>query len=119
MSKSGGGKSLTWMIATLMLAIAAIAWGLAASDYAVAVEGELPEDVGLSYRRARGAFIGNAFEEIPNAPQVIAHTFSNARWIVYVFGGLELGAVIFGIAAWKLGRSFDDFDNRHKKKRRV
>ena len=122
MTSSGGNKSLRWMICVLMLAIAGVGWGVAASDYAVAEEdfafGKDDGPTSLSPRRMRGRFLGNAIDQIPNAGSVISHAFSRARWIVYVFGGLELGAVCFGFIGWWLERSFAaEVDRRHKKRR--
>jgi hypothetical protein len=122
MSASGEkSKSLPWMISVLMLAIAAMGWGFAASDYAIEVEGVRFGD-GVSgagsYRGARGAFFRNAFAQIPNAPQVISHTLSAARWVLYVFGGLEVGAVLLGIVAWRVERGFSEMENKYKKKKK-
>ncbi|HLJ12661.1 MAG TPA: hypothetical protein VKU82_15810 [Planctomycetaceae bacterium] len=113
---------MRWMICVLMLAIAGVGWAVAASDYAVAEEdfafGKENGPTSLSPRRMRGRIFGNAIDQIPNAGLVISHAFSKARWIVYVFGGLELGAVCFGFIGWRLQRSFDaEADHRHKRKR--
>jgi hypothetical protein len=112
------------MICVLMLAIAALGWGFAASDYAVAEEDfRLGDGVGaspgLSYRRARGAFIRNAIEQIPKAPAVISHTWSKARWIFYVFGGLEIGAVILAVVAMRVEKGLAEMGQKRKGKRRT
>ena len=124
MSDSGENKSLRWMICVLMLAIAALGWGFAASDYAVAEEDfRLGDGVGpspgLSYRRARGAFIRNAIEQIPKAPAVISHAWSKARWIFYVFGGLEIGAVILAVVAMRVEKGLAEMGQKRKGKRRT
>ncbi len=122
MSSTGEqGKSLPWMISILMLAIAGMGWGFAASAYAIKVEGvrfNAGVPGGGSYRGARGAFFRNAFDQIPNAPQVIAHTLSAERWVLYVFGGLEVGAVILGVVAWRVERGFSELENKYKKRKK-
>lgn len=121
MSDAGENKSLTWMISVLMLAILALGWAFAASAYATANDTYLPDGVpagSAGYRRGRGRFISNAFEQLPNAPQVLSYTLSSARWVLYVTGGLEVGAVLLGVVGWQLQRRFDAMDNKYKKKNR-
>jgi len=120
MSASGeSGWSLKWMIAILMLAIVALGWAFAASDYATTVEGPPSSDdlPNTSYRAARGAFLGNALSQIPNVVQVVSHVFSNARWILYVFGGLEVGALLLGILASRIEEESAGSGSRYKRRK--
>jgi hypothetical protein len=124
MSESAGNKSLPWMIGSLMAAILALGWAFAAAEYSRDVEDLRPGGEGdplgatSSTRRiARSAFFRNAIVQLPNVGTVIRHVLVQSRWVVYVFGGLEVVAALFGVYAWRLGRQFAEMDNRRAKKR--
>lgn len=120
MSGSGeSGWSLKWMVVVLMLAIVALGWSFAASDYATKVDGTPPGDdlPNTSYRAARGAFLSNALTQIPNVVQVTSHVFSNARWILYIFGGLEVGALFLAIVASRIEGEAAGSGSRYKRRK--
>lgn len=123
MSDSEGGKSLPWMVGALMAAILALGWGFAAAEYARDVENLYPvARGGRSHPTdfmdwALATFFENAIEQLPNAGAVFSHVATQSRWVLFVFGGLEAAAVVFGLYAWRLGRQFAEADkNRHSKK---
>jgi hypothetical protein len=37
---------------------------------------------------------------------------------LYVFGGLEVGAVILGVVAWRIERGLSEMENKYKKKKK-
>jgi hypothetical protein len=48
---------------------------------------------------------------------VISHTASKARWILYVFGGLEVGAVILAVVAMRVEKGLAEMGQQRKAKR--
>lgn len=117
--ESEQNKSLLWMVAMVALVIALFGWAFLAAGYAHHAEGwrqggaETADEIGGSSSGRRGAttsvrrvasrafadFVMNAFRQVPNFPQVIAHNLQHRLWLVGLLVGLE-GLVIFG--GWKL-----------------
>jgi hypothetical protein len=98
MSDDESEHSILTVVVLLMLVIAAFAWAFAAAGYAHAVE-DWGSGVG---RRSFGRFVGNAFNQLPNMPQVIAFTFSKRLWLAIVFLVLEVLALLAGLGMKKL-----------------
>ena len=102
-------KSVTWVIAAVMIAIAVFGWGFLAGSYAGAHAqkmSELSEDElqdidargpAAARRAAKGRFIGNAIEQLPNLPAVISWHFSNRIWLPLLIFILEVLAFVGGI----------------------
>jgi hypothetical protein len=98
MSENKSEHSILTVVVLLMLAIAAFGWAFAAASYAHAEE-NWGSGAG---RRSMGAFVGNAFKQLPNMPQVIAFTFSKRLWLAIVFLVLEGLAILAGLGMKKL-----------------
>lgn len=88
MSADEGGKSIGWVVAMLMLAIAGFGWAFAAADYF-----QNSGDGGAG----RANFFVNAFTQIPNMPAVLGFTFRNRIWLPIVVVILEIAALGFGV----------------------
>ena len=92
----GGSKSITWVIALVMLLVLGGAWVYAASDY-FQNEGQGP---------SRDMW-GNAIAQIPNLPAVVGFTFRRRIWLpvfVVIASGLTLG---FGVFMKKVERDLN------------
>ena len=98
---------LKWVAVALMAFFAALCWGLAAAEYA---HNELGwrsgadfDDRGHVGYRALSAFLDNALEQIPNAPQVLGYAVTDAWWVSILFVVLESLAGLF----WWKTRAFE------------
>jgi len=98
-------KSITWVVAALMIAVAVLGWGFLAGSYVGAHTPKLseasPDQLSGSdaprplrlKRQVKVQFIGNALAQLPNLPSVIAWHFSNRIWLpitILVLEGLVL-----------------------------
>ena len=104
-------KSVTWVIGTLMLAIAVIGWGFLAGSYSGAHAASLSElseeeiaefnhnrsNVRRTARRGEIEFVFVALEQLPNMPAVIGWHFSNRIWLPILILVLESGALFGGL----------------------
>lgn len=111
MSDEKSEQSILWVVAMLMLAIAAFGWAFAAAGYAHAEQG-WGSGAG---RRAMGAFIGNAFRQLPNVAAVIGFTFSKRLWLAILVIVLELLAVLAGVGMKKLEKDWSKPPKRRYK----
>jgi hypothetical protein len=130
MAASEQGKSLTWVVVMLMVAIAGLGWAFAAAQYAHSEEGwrtegaveaatrnaEEGRPTDLRGRRARADFFRNAFVQIPNAPAVVSFTFKNRLWLAILIGVLEAGALAFGWWARGLESKFENEDRTRRRR---
>ena len=116
------GISVRTMTIGVMLVIAYICWGMAASDY-LNLEPPSPDD-GIVIGRGRrfgliaivyviGTFIANSLH-VHEAPGIISNVLRNERWILWAFVVLEVLAVGFGI--WV--KSMDTKLNQPKRRRK-
>lgn len=104
-------KSVNWVIATVMIAIAVIGWGFLASSYSgthASPLSELSEDEVAEFNHARShvrrtarqgemEFLFVALEQLPNMPAVISWHFSNRIWLPILILVLEAGALFGGL----------------------
>ena len=104
-------KSVTWVIVTLMLAIAVIGWGFLAGSYSGVHASSLSElseeeitefnhnrsNVRRTARRGEIEFVFVAFEQLPNMPAVIGWHLSNRIWLPILILVLEAGALFGGL----------------------
>ena len=104
-------KSVTWVIVTLMLAIAVIGWGFLAGSYSGAHAASLSElseeeiaefnhnrsNVRRTARRGEIEFVFVALEQLPIMPAVIGWHFSNRIWLPILILVLESGALFGGL----------------------
>ena len=111
MSERESEQSILWVVVMLMLVIAAFGWAFAAAGYAHAAEG-WGSGVG---RRAMGAFIGNAFRQLPNFFAVLGFLFSKRLWLAIIFIVLEVLAVCFGFWMKKLEKDWSKPPKRRYK----
>lgn len=114
-----GDKSLTWVVAMVMIAIALFGWGFLAGSYAGAHAPNMSEmtaeelkDLGdrtpeRSRRGALEAFIGNALEQLPNFPTVISWHMSNRAWLPITIVVLEVGAVLGGFVLKRVEKALE------------
>jgi hypothetical protein len=99
-------KSLTWLVAMMMIVIAVFGWGFLAGSYAGAHAPKMSEtpveeveDLDtLSPRSARRgaitAFVGNALQQLLNLPAVISWHMTNRIWLPILILGLEVAALM-------------------------
>ena len=114
-------QSVTWVIAMLMVVIAAFGWAFMAAGYAHHEEGWRSGGVQSNDRRttphreiffwgslnASVDFVGNAFQQIPNCVSVVRFTFTNRIWLPIVVAVLEILAVCGGYAMKQLEQSLN------------
>ncbi len=119
-------KSLNWVIGAVMVLIAAFGWGFLAGSYSGAQRtgisemsaGELQSldtrGLGEARREAKGAFIANAIDQLPNMPAVISWHFSNRIWLPILILMLEVGVVLGGIGAKRLEKQLEQPKSRRR-----
>ncbi len=100
-------QSVMWVVAMVMLVIAAFGWAFMAAGYAHAAEGwrsegvaggDAPPQIARAGRRAWVDFVFNAVKQIPNFFAVCGYSFSNQIWLPILFAVLEVLAVGGGYA---------------------
>jgi hypothetical protein len=108
-----GEKSITWIVAAVMLVIAGFGWGFLAGSYDGAHSQQFREmsppvrpDSDIRVTRRPGVvtvavaaaikFTYTAFAQLPNLPSVIVWHFSNRVWLPLTIVVLEILAVVGG-----------------------
>ena len=104
-----GEKSVTWVTAALIVAIAAVGWGFLAGSYTGAHAATISEMTGdgleefdspgtVQLRRvAERNFVSNAIDQLPNMSAVIGWNFRNRIWLPLTFVVLEVVAIVLGV----------------------
>lgn len=120
------GKSLNWIIAVLMIAIATFGWGFLAGSYtgsqSSGLSGMTAEErqnmdvrgLGEARREAKGAFVANAIAQLPNLPSVISWHFSNRIWLPILILLLEVGALVGGFGMKRLEKQLEQPKSRRR-----
>ena len=103
-------KSVTWIIAMVMILILAFGWCFSAAAYAHEKE-HWGSGAG---RGALAAFIANGFGQLSNLPAVVAFTFTDRLWMALTIIGLEVGAVLGGIKMKQLEKELSSPGRRRR-----
>ncbi len=119
-------KSVTWVIAAVMLTIAVFGWGFLAGSYTGAHAPKMSEmseeeredlesrGLGSARRASKGRFIANAFEQLPNLPSVVAWHFLNRIWLPIILIVLEVLALLGGIKMKSLEKELSQPSRRKR-----
>lgn len=116
-------KSVTWVIAMIMILIAAFGWAFMAAGYAHSEkgwrnEGAAAPEKSSSIRRASRAafadFVVNAFRQLPELPSVLSFNLKNRWWLPALIVGLEVLAVFGGIKMKSLERELSGPPRRRR-----
>lgn len=116
-------KSVTWVVAMVMLLIAAFGWAFMAAGYAHHQEGwrtggaEATDGPMVPRRAGRAAladFFGNALQQIPNVFAVVSFSFTNQIWLPILILVLEVLAVIGGYQMQRLEESLNGPPGRRR-----
>src|SRR5262245_17848248 len=128
-SRKREGKSIRWMVIALMIAVAFLAWVVAAASYVSDVEGFSHESMPVG--RGRGAalrggislfvvglarVLWNSIAQIPNVHRVVWHTMTQHPFILIVTIVIASGVALFG---WWMARLEREFEKQDRKFRQI